>query len=274
MTESISNPISGPERQATAHSSRARRIGGKIVKGGAALGVAGAGVATLITGFNAHNSIDSDPKLNQRPPAATAAPSPEYEGSTTTAPNAADIKAFADATEQNKFRERLEEVERQLAVSIIEAYENGEGNSANNFYSFVNEDGSYDPFEAGTGSVNVHMDAPTNGTGIGEYGLGLRIVRNPDGTFDLGKIGDIHVFEQVNSTGLNGPGADRTQVRSVSFNSDAGLFGYEQGSDRFQPDIHQSDVQAGGDSIEQLETAFVAAQEIINNARAGTPINS
>lgn len=189
------------------------------------------------------------------------------EATTTTkaAPTPEEVKTYSDAVEKNSFNERLQEAKVELATEIVDAFNNNEGDSTSNFYEF--NDSEY--FEAGYGALNVMFNTQTNGSGIGEYGLIAHMKRNPDGTFDPNTVDGIHVYRQVNRTGIEGPGSDRVPVESVVFNYNT--MDVQAGGETTL--LSDYDTSKAGDQVALIDGGLAKAHEIIQAARAGEPVN-
>lgn len=219
---------------------------------------AAAATAALLAACSPGGGTDAAPR-------ETTTTTAEATTTTKAGPTPAEVKAYSDAVEKNKFNERLQEAKVELATEIVEAYENNSGNFKNYFYEFDQSD----VFEPGYGAVNVLINSETDGPGTAEYGLIATMKRNADGSFDPSTVDSVHVFKQVNRSGIDGPGQDRVPVEAVIFNYNTADLQVGGETQR----LSDYDVVAGGNQIDTLNQRTEVAHNIINSALAGEPVN-
>lgn len=250
------NPSQDPTQTSANHKKRASN--GRTVVVGAAVAT-----AALLAACSPGGGGD------EATPRATSAVTAESTTTTNPAPTPEEIKAFSDGVERNKFNDELQKAKKDLGNQIIEMYHNGEGNSSNNFYEFKD-----DPiFPEGYGALNVFIDVPMEGNGVGEYGLVVMLIRNPDGTLNPDTIDSVSASKIVNNTGLNGSGADRHRRYSVSLDSNYMRVINGDISDNVGDAFFVDEVTVEGGQRKILQEAAFAAQTIITDARAHKPIN-
>lgn len=179
----------------------------------------------------------------------------------------------ANAAEQFIFAEKMKLFKVQLAQRIIDALNSNQGNSANYFFEFDNNE--EEDLPDGYGVINVFIDVPAEGTLVGKYSLTAKLVKNIDGSFDLSTLEDIHISKYIYQIGTDGLLSDRLHIESISINGDVWLE-HSVGPDtnNLNNFVYVNDVKSRDGSTDRLNVAYISAIKIINEALARNPVSA